>query len=329
MPVIDVDCHFDVVLGAEEHPLREWADRLPTLEQFITDANSGDLGRSTPEQSRPDEAILAMFLPDENRSSAEQAICPGKFPARFPVATPEERIGWFDGVGIDYALMNPGSLGFLADYMGNDLPEAVRRCNDFMADRLAGSTGRMLQVSLIDWHDLNGAVAELQRMHARGSRAFWVRAEPYNGVSPAHPDWDRVWSAATDLGMVAILHVGNTPARFEGGWGNVGWESPGGAGLGVAGPWPFETTPGEMVRHNVRATPLMGLGDVNVADGLLQQLPEMLIFSSDYPHGEGNADPIALYEPALSSLDEGLRASFLGANKAECFARTGDPLPDR
>jgi predicted TIM-barrel fold metal-dependent hydrolase len=385
MPVIDVDCHFDVALGAEEHPLREWADRLPTLEQFIADANSGDLGRSTPERSRPDEAILAMFLPDENRSSAEQAISPGKFPARFPVATPEERTGWFDRVGIDYAFMNPGALGFLADYMGNDRPGAVRRCNDFMADRLAGSTGRMLQVSLIDWHDLHGAVAELQRMRARGSRAFWVRAEPYNGMSPAHPDWDRVWSAATDLGMVAILHVGNTPARFEGGWGNVGWELPGGAGLGgffryanslrhqpaemmlagmvyggvfgrhphltiiteelgvawlpafvarcdalgVAGPWPFQTTPGEMVRHNVRATPLIGLGDANVADGLIQQLPEMLVFSSDYPHGEGNADPIALYEPALSSLDEGLRASFLGANMAECFARTGDPLPER
>jgi hypothetical protein len=63
--------------------------------------------------------------------------------------------------------------------------------------------------------------------------------------------------------------------------------------------------------------------------GLIQQLPEMLVFSSDYPHGEGNADPIAFYEPALSSLDEGLRASFLGANMAECFARTGDTLPER
>jgi predicted TIM-barrel fold metal-dependent hydrolase len=385
MPVIDVDCHFDVALGAEEHPLREWEDRFPTLERFIADANSGDLTLHTPEQSRQDEAILAMFLPDENRSSAEQAVSPGSFAPRFPAATPEERIGWFDRVGIDYAFMNPGALGFLIDYMGNDRPEAVRRCNDFMADRLGGSTGRMLPVSLIDWDDLHGAVAELQRMRARGSRAFWVRAEPYNGMSPAHPDWDLVWSAATDLGMVAILHIGNTPGRFEGGWGNVGWELPGGAGLGgffryanslrhqpaemmlagmvyggvfgrhpdltiiteelgvawlpafvarcdalgVAGPWPFETTAGEMVRHNVRATPLMGLGDVNVADGLLQQLPEMLVFSSDYPHGEGNADPIALYEPALSSLDEGLRASFLGANMAECFARTGDPLPDR
>ena len=383
MPVIDVDCHFEVTLGPDEHPLREWADRLPGVEKFIADAVSGDLGRHTPEHSRPAEDILAMFLPDANRSSAEQATRPGEFAPRFPPL--EERLGWFDEVGIDYALMNPGGYGFLVDYMAEHRSEAVRRCNDFMADRLGTGIDRMLQVSLIDWSHLDAAVAELTRMRARGSRAFWLRAEPYNGQSPAHPDWDRVWSAATDLGMVAILHVGNTPARFDGGWGNAGWEQSEGTGLGgffryansmrhqpaemmlgaliyggvfgrhpdltviteelgvswlppfvarcdslgIAGPWPFDASPGEMVRRNVRATPLIGLGDVNIADGLLQQFPDSFVFSSDYPHGEGNADPVALYEPALSGLDDALRTSFLGGNMAECFTRMGDPLAAR
>jgi hypothetical protein len=62
---------------------------------------------------------------------------------------------------------------------------------------------------------------------------------------------------------------------------------------------------------------------------IVQRLPEMLDFSSDYPHGEGNADPMARYEPALSSLDEQLRVPFPGANMAECFVSTGDPLPAR
>jgi len=97
--------------------------------------------------------------------------------------------------------------------------------------------------------------------------------------------------------------------------------------VGRAGPWSFDATPSEMIRRNVRATPLIGLGDLNVAEGFIQQFPEMLVFSSDYPHGEGNADPIHLYEPALSSLDEPLRRSFLGENMAECFLRMGDPLP--
>ena len=54
-----------------------------------------------------------------------------------------------------------------------------------------------------------------------------------------------------------------------------------------------------------------------------------LVFSSDYPHHEGNADPIALYGPQLDALDEELRESFLGSNMQGCFTRMGDPLPAR
>jgi len=91
-------------------------------------------------------------------------------------------------------------------------------------------------------------------------------------------------------------------------------------------PWPFELSPGEMVRRNIRATPLPGVGDKEPIDTLLARLPEMLVFSSDYPHGEGNNDPINLYEPALSALDAERRASFMGANMLNCFDRMGDAL---
>jgi predicted TIM-barrel fold metal-dependent hydrolase len=385
MTIIDVDSHFDVTLTPENHPLRKWADRLPTVDQSLANAIAGDLRRHTPEPSRPDEAQLAAFIPDSNLSSAQQASAAGQFEPRFASGMPEDRVAWFDTVGIDYAFMNPGGLGFVTEFLGDDEPEAIRCVNDFMAERLENSTDRMLQVSIIDWNDLDGAVAEMARMRARGSRAFWVRAQTYHGMSPAHPDWDTVWSAATDLGMIAILHIGNTPARFDGGWGNAGWELPNGTGLGgffrfansfrhqaaemmlgamlyggvfgrhpnltilteelgvawipffvrrcemlaAAGPWPFELSPPEMLRRNVRATPLIGLGDTDALTKTFRELPEMLVFSSDYPHGEGNVDPIALYEPELSALDADLRDRFLGENMLDCFARMGDPLPAR
>ena len=41
----------------------------------------------------------------------------------------------------------------------------------------------------------------------------------------------------------------------------------------------------------------------------LAALPEMCVFSSDFPHLEGNAEPIDLYRPALDTLDETLRAA--------------------
>ncbi|HZQ88120.1 MAG TPA: amidohydrolase family protein [Acidimicrobiales bacterium] len=91
------------------------------------------------------------------------------------------------------------------------------------------------------------------------------------------------------------------------------------------GDWPYDVSGGDMLRRNVKVTPLPGFGDVEALD-VLARLPEMCLFSSDYPHQEGNADPINLYRPALDSLDPGMRAAFLGGNAEDVFARTGDPL---
>ncbi len=58
-----------------------------------------------------------------------------------------------------------------------------------------------------------------------------------------------------------------------------------------------------MLRRNVRVTPLPGLGDTDALE-FLAALPEMCVFSSDFPHLEGNAEPIDLYRPELDTLDE-------------------------
>jgi predicted TIM-barrel fold metal-dependent hydrolase len=58
-------------------------------------------------------------------------------------------------------------------------------------------------------------------MRAKGSRAFLISSAPINGIPPMHSSFDRLWSAAVDLGMLPILHVGFNPARFDPGWANV------------------------------------------------------------------------------------------------------------
>ena len=80
-----------------------------------------------------------------------------------------------------------------------------------------------------------------------------------------------------------------------------------------------------MLRDQVRLTPLPGFGDDDALE-VLATLPDMTVWSSDYPHQEGNADPIALYQPALDGLDATLRRRFLGGTMEESFARMGDPL---
>jgi predicted TIM-barrel fold metal-dependent hydrolase len=96
----------------------------------------------------------------------------------------------------------------------------------------------------------------------------------------------------------------------------------------IQGDWPWETSGGDMLRRALRITPLPGFGDDDALE-VLAALPDMVVFSSDHPHLEGNAEPIELYRPALDDLDPSLRTAFLGDTAAASFARTGDPLPTR
>ena len=383
MTIIDVDSHLEVAVRPEDHPLRHLKELIPTSKEYVAAAVSGDLLHFTPADDAPPVDIIGTMLNPVNASSTRFATMEaGSGEPAFHDQTGDERIKWMDEVGIDFALVNPGSIGIMASlFLSEQRREAFRRCNDFLVDWLNGHTNRLSPVALVDWRDLNRAVEELQRMRARGSRAFWVRAKPYGGVSPAHPDWDRVWSAATDLGMIAVLHVGNTPPAFAG-WANAGWNQAGGTGVGgffryansmrhqsaemmlgslvyggvfgrhpkltvmteelgigwlpyfvrrceglsAAGPWPFESSPAEMARRHIRVAPLRGLGDPDPFEDTFAAVRDMLVFCSDFPHGEGNADPINILEPGLSKLDSAFRSLFLGGNISECFARTGDPI---
>ena len=75
----------------------------------------------------------------------------------------------------------------------------------------------------------------------------------------------------------------------------------------------------------MKASPLPGLHD----DGMqaIHEVPDMLVFSSDFPHNEGNVEPIALYGDALDRLDPATRDAFMGGTMAEVYERMGDPLP--
>jgi hypothetical protein len=52
----------------------------------------------------------------------------------------------------------------------------------------------------------------------------------------------------------------------------------------------------------------------------------MLVFSSDFPHFEGIADPVAHYRVALAELPPEKRERFMGGTIEQVFARMGDAL---
>jgi predicted TIM-barrel fold metal-dependent hydrolase len=90
------------------------------------------------------------------------------------------------------------------------------------------------------------------------------------------------------------------------------------------GPYPYELTPSEFVRRNVRITPLPRAHQSPLR--LLEDYPECAVFSSDYAHNESNPEPTAHYGALLAGVRQSTVARFMGGNIAECFARMGDPL---
>lgn len=391
--VIDVDSHYEPLFpDPRDHPLSALGIDVPSVEEIVVESLAGDLWAATSADLRTElepqipalrhlrgidtETEVKMMATTERHAACDDA---------------DARVAWMDSVGIDFALVNPGGVysGAVA-LTRRFFPErstfqaAVQICNDVLADWTAGHTHRLGPVALIDATDIEWSVRELERMRALGSRAAHVRAEPFGGRSPAHPDHDRLWECMASLGMVAVLHIGSTPARFDDGWADAGWLAPGGGGIGgylrlangsrlesahrlisalvfggvferipnltlvlselwaswvpwtlsrldqlgdgngALGPWGQSLSPGELMRRNVKVTPLPGLGD----DGMhvLADIPEVLVFSSDFPHAEGNPDPIGIYGDVLASQPEPLRSAFLGDTMAEVFARTGDPI---
>jgi uncharacterized protein len=92
----------------------------------------------------------------------------------------------------------------------------------------------------------------------------------------------------------------------------------------LLGEYRLPLSPAEYVRRNIRVTPLPVAHEL--PHGALEVLPEIPVFSSDYPHFEGSGDPVGHYETELAAVAPAARRAFLGANLADCFARMGDPL---
>jgi predicted TIM-barrel fold metal-dependent hydrolase len=384
--VVDVDTHWEVRdLAPESHPLGPWLDQIPVGVEGLAWAIAGDALRALPAERRPDGRTL---LPGLVRRAEEHG---GPIILHPPhISTVAERIRWMDRVGIDHCLVNPGAYCLTGiEYVVDDRARGAARCNDFLAEQLADGSDRLHGVAIVDLSDLRGAAVELERARARGHRAFFlytIDGRPPGNVPPGHPDWDPVWSAATDLGMLAFIHIGHTAADFSG-WADIGWDRPDGAGVGglnrlantqrthvaqnllvsllyggafarhpnltvvleemkigwlpwfvretsrqaassLVNDWPWERSGEEMLHQNVKITPLPGLGDVDALD-VIGALPEMCVFSSDYPHLEGNVEPIALYGQGLDDLGTAARQRFLGDNVIDSFAMTGDPLLPR
>lgn len=395
MPVIDVDSHFE--------PAADWLDEFPALQAELPACFPTDDPRFTLKSPE----MFAFFVSDdllrgvprERRMSIDRIVTPGMralydpnrgpdvgFPAadmHIEMTDVAGRLHWLDEQRIDVQNVISGTGYTLAraitdPHLGMRTLEAV---NTWMSDRAADTGGRLMAAVNLRYEDLDWTIAELTRMRARGSRTFLLPSEPVGDSPPSHPDYDRLWSAATDLGMIPIVHVGLSPAIYHPAWANtdnpavirvisvlqphqqalvflnamvlegvferhpqltvvfaehgIDWiapatfrldmlATPGLSPLLLADDYQLPMTPAQYVARNVRVTPLPATHESPLPT--FDAYPTVPIFSSDYPHFEGNPDPIGHYDATLAAIAEETKASFLGDNIAECFARMGDPV---
>jgi predicted TIM-barrel fold metal-dependent hydrolase len=230
--VIDVDSHFEP--GDDWlQPYPDLAARLPKLDLGLLAVNTivGDLLRNVPAARQPPLAelmppgLLTLFGQEKAGEAQRRAEFEGK--NQFQVANAQARVKWLDEHGID--VQNVICLAGIA-YTLNMSDRALRQetiatANTWLADTCAAAGGRLLPVTALEYSDPQWVVRELTRMRARGSRIVLIPAYPVDGVPPIHPSWDRIWSAATDLGMVAMLHTGFEHMSFDPGWANTGGDA--------------------------------------------------------------------------------------------------------
>ncbi len=240
MRIIDVDAHVhepvdwlqvtDPGLAALLGPPERFIDIAATLFGIGNPAVS-----QLPETQQPQGAwdtVLPGFvrhlqMTDERQPARHDAL------AGDATCDPVARLAVCDAVGIDIQFLNPS---FLANPViqaarvrrGDLIPRIRQAWNRWAMDLVHGHAARLLPVTQLDLNDVPGAIAEMTRMRRLGSRGFAISESPV-GVgrsalprSLTHPDFEPLWSAAEDLGMAAIAHVGFSRERIQFGWANNG-----------------------------------------------------------------------------------------------------------
>ena len=386
MRVIDVDSHFMEPLDWLEQTDPALARQLPpvSFEERVVRGVVGELLDIIPPNQRP-KNILELLAPAGRRATEALLAKSGEQQAEALKAPPtgydaEARLQFCDENGIDVQFVNStmGTGPYVAALrLGRrDLAfRAFEAFNRWAAHTFHGHTDRLIPVTLIDLIDPDWAIAEMAKMREAGSRAIQVKPDPVSEhKSLTHPDFDRVWSAAEDLGRAVIFHIASGRSEVKHGWYfnggdpshyailhlingpvvpqialtamiidgvlerhpklniiveelGIGWVpnflamidsvtvGPYGNQFGMGKQdYTLPLIPSDYIRRQVRFTPLVSTDPLQPTLDLIP--PELLVFSSDFPHLEGRANAVALFDAQMDSVSATRRESFYGGSIA-------------
>jgi uncharacterized protein len=214
MPVVDVDSHFHEPMDWLEVTRPDLAEQIAPPVTFFEFMRSGQAAATVrlPEELRPDDPADLMAPSFKRLMQELSALQPDAYDRSGddPYYAGRARAAELDAQGVDVQFLNftyasGATLRAMQAGRMDLFAEIQAAYNTFTADMVEGYSDRLLPVCRMDMSDVEWCVAELTRMRARGSRAFWVIQDDEKSLT--HPDYDRMWSAAEDLGMIAYVHV--------------------------------------------------------------------------------------------------------------------------
>jgi predicted TIM-barrel fold metal-dependent hydrolase len=126
----------------------------------------------------------------------------------------EARLALMDEQGVESTIMLP-TFGVTVEHFMKDDPQQtyanLEAFNKFVAEDWGfAHEGRIFSAALLSLLDCDRAVAELERVLAKGARLIHLLAGPQAGRSPADPYFDPFWARISEARAVVAFHTGET-----------------------------------------------------------------------------------------------------------------------
>ncbi len=222
-PIIDADSHV-------WEPLTIWTEYLSESERLLAqDAFFHDDGPRGSEVT----VVNGRRAVNLNRSRINRHACwePGMTvddigsldPASLHTAVagasdPVARLRDLDVLGIDQQIIFPTLFNEHLPVVESPLAAAIlaRAYNDWIGDFCSAAPDRLHPVGVLPLQSIPSTLRELDRLASKGFRAVNLRPAFHQGRFLNHSDFNPVWAALEEMGIVACLHPspGSTNPEF-------------------------------------------------------------------------------------------------------------------
>ncbi|MEX5633282.1 amidohydrolase family protein [Parafrankia sp. FMc2] len=131
---------------------------------------------------------------------------------------PKARLAVLDEQGVHACLLFPTLASLVEERLRDDpalTQVAIRAFNEWLHDDWGyNHADRIITTPIVSPCDVDGGIAELDRVLRRGARAILVRPAPVAGLrgprSPFLPEFDPFWARVQEAGVLVALHASDS-----------------------------------------------------------------------------------------------------------------------